>query len=289
MNVQQEEVKRCIDVPLELGESPLWDAERGVLWFVDITAPAIFQYSPVDGTLKRHDMPSVVGCIGLAADQRLVAALKNGVHLFDPATGELQFLVDPESDRPDNRPNDGKVGPDGCFWLGTMEQNSLVNSGALYRITPQGECTRVLDDLFVSNGLAWSPDGKTMYHTDGSSPSIQAYDFDPELGTISNRRLLVTLDHEEVGWPDGATMDREGNYWCAGIYIGKINQISPQGEILRSIQMPAVATTMPCLGGASGRTLFVTSLGVDVDERWQDGTLLSYEVDAEAGPVYKFG
>ncbi|WP_371316788.1 SMP-30/gluconolactonase/LRE family protein [Pseudomonas gingeri] len=289
MNIIEPLITVCTDVPFALAESPLWDDHREVLWFVDIDAPALFSYQPVSRELTCFDMPSPIGCIGLTHDNQIIAGLKSGVHLFDPQTRELQFLVNPEPDRPDNRLNDGKVGPDGCFWVGSMDQNSINTTGALYRVTPYGQCTRVLDNLFVSNGLAWSPDHRTLYHTDGISAAINAYDFDPVSGEISNPRVLITLDFEQTGWPDGGTVDLEGNYWSAGIYRGRINQISPQGELLHSLQMPVIGTTMPCFGGPDGRTLFVTSLTVEVDDQEQAGTLLSCSIDIQGAPIFKFG
>ncbi|MGT2476584.1 SMP-30/gluconolactonase/LRE family protein [Paraburkholderia terrae] len=288
MAVPEFHVSFCTDLPLEIGESPLWDNDRGILWFVDIAAHAIYSFEPVKRTLDRFEMPAPVGSIGLTTDKRLVVALKTGVHLFDPVTGALDFLVNPEADRPGNRLNDGKVGPDGCFWVGSMDENSTQISGALYRIEPSGQYTRVRDGLFAANGLAWSPNGQTMYHADGLSPSIKAFDFDPYSGAISNERDFVTLDTEEYGWPDGATIDIAGNYWSAGIFKGRINQISPQGELLLSLQMPIMGTTMPCLGGIQGKTLFVTSLSAELDDVLQQGALLACEVDVEGLPAYRF-
>lgn len=289
MNIIEPVVTACIDEHLQVGESPLWDDKRSVLWFVDIDAPALFNFDPLTRALTRFDMPSPIGCIGLTQDDRIIVGLKSGVHLFDPLTQLLEFLVNPEPDRPGNRLNDGKVGPDGCFWVGSMDQGTINTTGALYRVTPEGQSTRMLDNLFVSNGLAWSPDHRTLYHTDGVSAAINAYDFDPTNGTISNPRVLISFDYEHTGWPDGGTVDTQGNYWSAGIYRGMINQVSPQGELLRSLQMPFSGITMPCFGGIDGRTLFVTSLTVELDEEEQAGTLLACEIDAQGAPVYKFG
>ncbi|BDB20826.1 hypothetical protein cym2001_41910 [Pseudomonas sp. CYM-20-01] len=211
------------------------------------------------------------------------------MHLFDPQPHALEFLVNPEPDRPDNRLNDGKVGPDGCFWVGSMDQNTINTTGALYRVTPDGTSTRVLDNLFVSNGLAWSPDHRTLYHTDGISATINAYDFDLASGAISNPRVLISFDFEQTGRPDGGTVDMQGDYWSAGIYRGMINQVSPQGELLRSLQMPVSGTTMPCFGAVDGRTLFVTSLTVELDDQEQAGTLLACNIDVQGAPTYRFG
>ena len=114
MSVQaiQAGAKQLIDVPLGVGESPVWDERRNVLLFVDITAPALFAYDPATANLQRWAMPSPIGSLGLCDDGRAIVALKSGVHFFDLATGRLDLLVAPEPDRPYNRLNDGKVGPD---------------------------------------------------------------------------------------------------------------------------------------------------------------------------------
>lgn len=289
MNIIQLPVTVCTDVPFEIGESPLWDEQQALLWFVDINGHAIYSFDPVSRQLKHYPMPALVGCIALTDDGRLLAALKTGVHLFDPVSGELEYLVHPETDRPNNRPNDGKVGPDGCFWLGSMDEHSTNISGALYRITRAGKSTRVKDGIFIANGLAWSPDGKTMYHADGLSPAVKAYDFDIQTGAFSNERDFFSLEHEEFGWPDGATVDAAGNYWSAGIFKGRINQISPEGELLNSFQMPLLGTTMPCIGGPTGSTMYVTSLATDLNDERQEGTLLSCDVDAKGVASYRFG
>jgi sugar lactone lactonase YvrE len=278
-----------IDFNLEIGESPVWDERRGVLWFVDILSPAVLCLEPTTRKVSTYAMPAVVGSISLAFDARLVVALSTGVHLFDPGTGKLEFLVHPEPDRVMNRLNDGKVGPDGCFWIGSMHDSvPRAPSGALYRITPSGESLRVLDGIKVSNGLAWSPDGSTMYHADSRGSYINAFDFDVATGNLSNSRALLTLT-EQQGLPDGAAVDNKGFYWSAGVTAGKLNKISPQGVLVESIELPVAAPTMPCFGGFDGRTIFVTSLASDRSGRHEQGTLISFESDVVGAPVGRFG
>jgi sugar lactone lactonase YvrE len=222
-------------------------------------------------------------------DARLVVALRTGVHLFDPGSGELEFLVHPEPNRPMNRLNDGKVGPDGCFWIGSMHDSvPRAPSGALYRVAPSGENHCVLDGIKVSNGLAWSPDGRTMYHADSRGSYVSAFDFDVATGSLSNGRALITLT-EEQGLPDGAAVDDRGFYWSAGVTAGKLNKISPQGALVESIELPVAAPTMPCFGGFDKRTIFVTSLASGGSGRREQGTLISFESDAVGAPVGRFG
>jgi sugar lactone lactonase YvrE len=278
-----------IDFNLEIGESPVWDERRGVLWFVDILSPAVLCLEPLTRKVAAFAMPADVGSIGLAFDARLVVALRTGVHLFDPGSGELVFLVHPEPDRAMNRLNDGKVGPDGCFWIGSMHDSvPRAPSAALYRVAPSGESLRVLDGIKVSNGLAWSPDGRTMYHADSRGSYINAFDFDVATGGLSNARALMTLT-EEQGLPDGAAVDNSGFYWSAGVTAGKLNKISPQGILVESVELPVSAPTMPCFGGHDGGTIFVTSLASDRSGRHEQGTLISFETDAVGAPVGRFG
>jgi sugar lactone lactonase YvrE len=281
--------ENLINFHLEIGESPVWDERRGVLWFVDILSPAVLCIQPATRKIDAYAMPAAVGSISLASDTRLVVALRTGVHLFDPSSGELTFLVHPEPDRPMNRFNDGKVGPDGCFWIGSMHDSvPRAPSGALYRVTPNGESRCVVDGIKVSNGLAWSPDGGTMYHADSRESYIKAFDFDAATGHLSNGRTLMTLT-EEQGLPDGAAVDVDGFYWSAGVTAGKLNKISPEGVLVESIALPVQAPTMPCFGGVNGQTIFVTSLASDRSGQRDEGTLISFETASMGAPVGRFG
>lgn len=277
---------RLIDTPLAVGESVVWDDRGHCLWFVDILAPATFRLDPKTRELKRWEMPAAIGSLGLCADGRLVVALRSGVHLFDPQSGALEFLVHPEPDRPGNRLNDGKVGPDGCFWVGSMDDRADKEPvAALYRVTPSGISTRVADGLTVSNGLAWSADGKTMFHSDSRQRFIAACDFDARTGVISNRRVLRTMTDAE-GRPDGAACDVEGYYWSAGVSAGRLNRIAPDGTIDRQVALPAPAPTMPCFGGPGLSTMYVTSL----QREGQDpGSLFELDVGIAGAPIARFG
>lgn len=278
-----------IEFRLEIGESPVWDDRRGILWFVDILAPAVLSLDPASRKVRSFPMPAHVGSVSLALDGRLVVALRSGVHLFDPASNDLTFLVHPEPDRPMNRLNDGKVGPDGCFWVGSMHDSTPRSpTGALYRVTPSGDCRRVLDGIKVSNGLAWSPDRATMYHADTRENSIKAFDFDTASGHLRNGRELITLT-ETQGLPDGAAVDDLGDYWSAGVTSGKLNRISPDGTLRESIALPVAAPTMPCFGGPDGRTLFITSLTSHRGGETQHGTLVAFRSDTTGRPLPRFG
>jgi len=283
-------VRHPLDRPIQNGESPCWDAGRQALYFVDMAAPAVLRLDPASGALQAWKMPAPIGSMGLCPDERAIVALKTGVHLFDFETGRLELVADPERGRPDNRLNDGKVGPDGSFWVGSMSSASPQRADSrLFRIAADGTCTpMVVEGLTTSNGLAWSPDGRLMYHSDSRGKFLQVFDHDPQTGAIANARRLRDFDEAE-GRPDGAAMDVEGYYWSAGVSAGCINRIAPDGRIVEKYLLPVAAPSMPCFGGPDLRTLYVTSLSTDRTGTAEHGTVLSFDVDVAGVRVARFG
>ncbi|MGC1303946.1 MAG: SMP-30/gluconolactonase/LRE family protein [Caulobacteraceae bacterium] len=282
-------VTTLIDFSLSIGESPVWDPHAGVLWFIDIEAPAIFRLDPVSGRLDRFPTPQTVASLGLAGGGRLVVALRNGVHLFDPQAGVFDLLAHPEPNRPANRLNDGKVGPDGAFWVGSMsEHRPYQPTGAFYRVAPSGEIRCIRQGIHVSNGLAWSPDGRTLYHADSVVPEILAYGFEPATGALTEPRVFARFD-PDIGRVDGAAVDAEGCYWCAGITAGRLNRFSPAGALMDSLPLPIRWPTMPCFGGPDLRTLYLTSLAREEGGVGQVGSLVSLDVGVAGLPPYVFG
>ncbi|MFG6082981.1 SMP-30/gluconolactonase/LRE family protein [Paracoccus litorisediminis] len=283
----QPKVRQVIDMPLQVGESPVWDARTGALWFVDTLAPALFRRH-ADGRLDRFDMPAAAGSLGLCDSGLIVVGLQTGVHLLDPATAALSLLCDPDGGRADSRLNDGKVGPDGYFWVGTRDEAEPQTGNArLYRVAPDGSFATVLDGLLTSNGLAWSPDGRRMYHSDSSGLYVQAFDFDPMRGGIGDATRLHDNAPDE-GRPDGAAMDAEGCYWSAGVRSGRLNRMNAQGEIIEIWEMPHKGCSMPCFGGPDLRTLYVTCLHMPRDDgTMQPGTLLAFDAPVAGAPVHR--
>jgi sugar lactone lactonase YvrE len=257
------EVTCVLDARAELGECPVWSVEEQALYWVDIRAPAMHRLDPVSGASRTWAMPSRIGSFGLRESGGAVVALVDGFHVLDFATGELSFLVGPEPVA-GVRLNDGKVGPDGRFWAGTMDEEQLARPiAALYRLDPDHSLHRVVDGLIVSNGLAWTADGAVMFHSDSKGQVIWAYDYDD--GRISGRRV-VARPTEEIGRPDGGAADVDGFYWSAGISAGVLNRWSPDGRLDRSIPLPCAHPTAPCFGGPDMRTIFVTSLRHDLPD-----------------------
>lgn len=278
-----------------IGECPTWDEGSQAILFASITEGTIQAIPAGAGESKVYRLPAPIGSFGLCRSRRLVVALRDRVVLYDLATGEITLVATVAHRIGEMRLNDGKVGPDGAFWVGSMDDRDIPAKepiGRLYRIAANGSCTVIADGLRISNGLAWSPDGRLMYHSDSRSRWVDVWDFDPVAGAASNRRRFLTLT-DEIGRPDGAACDLSGNYWSAGPSGGALNCFSPRGELVQSIRMPNHRPTMVCFGGSDMRTIFVTSLSEGLSEEALAahplvGTLLATRVDAVGAPVARF-
>ncbi|MGG5819220.1 SMP-30/gluconolactonase/LRE family protein [Falsiroseomonas sp. HW251] len=273
-----------------VGESPVWDAESHRLWWVDIRAPALHRTDPATGTTETWPMPDAIGSIGLCRSGAILLALRSGIHRFVPTRADAPpvLVARPPGEPAHNRLNDGKVSPDGRFLVGSMDDRpEKLPVAALHRLDPGGACTRLAEGYIVSNGLAWSPDGRTLYHSDSRASIIWAWDYDAATGAIANRRVFARPT-EEQGRPDGAAVDAEGGYWSAGVSAGRLNRFLPDGRLDRSIPMPVRAPTMPCFGGPGLSTLFVTSLTPAGEAHPADGALVVLDVGIAGAPVGRF-
>ena len=281
-----------LDARAELGECPVWSIPEQVLYWIDIRAPSLHRLDPATNENQTWVLPSRVGSFALRESGGAVVALVDGFHLLDFATGALTFLTGPVH-VPGTRFNDGKASPDGRFWAGTMDEESLSRPIAvLYRLDPDGGLHPMVKDLIVSNGLAWTADGRTMYHSDSKGPIIWAYDYDPNIGEITNRRVLAEPT-EQIGRPDGAAVDQDGFYWSAGISAGVLNRWSPAGRLVRSIPLPCSNPTAPCFGGPDLKTIFITSLRHDLSAevlaaKPLSGGIFSIRVDVPGVPISRF-
>jgi len=257
------EFKPLNDVRCELGEGPVYDDRADALFQCDISGQAVHRFDLTTGAHRKWSFPSEVGSIGLSERGRLVVALRHVVGLFDIADGSFNPIAEIETTLDGNtRLNDGKVGPDGAFWVGSMDERPRPVDdplGALYRVTADGRVEQKVTGLFTSNGMAFSPDGRSMFHTDTTPGWIDRWDFDPATGVISNR-TRIAQQTEETGRPDGGATDADGNYWSAGPSAQRLNVFSPDGKLLETYPVPLAAPTMPCFGGKNLKRLFVTSL-----------------------------
>lgn len=259
----------------ETGESPVWCDRRQVLWWVDIQPGLLHCFDPNTGQDRSWDMGQPVACIGLTEGDDLVLGLRDGLFRFSPATGERHLFAACESDQPQNRPNDAAMSRDGRLFFGTMQsQPDGVPHGTLYRLDPDGQITALFSGLHVPNGLAVSPDNRSLYLSDSWRDVRKIWRFDlSDEGQISNRQLWFDTTGQP-GRPDGGCSDAEGYYWMAGIDGGQLLRLSPEGKIDRTIDLPIRKPSKVCFGGKDFKTLFVTSLGAG-DASEHAGALLT--------------
>lgn len=254
--------ERVVDIACRIGESPVYDDRREALFFCDIPEKRIYCLRLADDALTNWTFESDVGSLGLCRSGRLVVGLRDRVILFDPETGTVSHVAEVEAERPETRLNDGKVGPDGAFWVASFDDQDPQRRpiGTLYRVSADGTVEAKAGGFRTANGLAFSPDGTIMYHADSRGPWIDRWSFDPQSGTISDRRRFADLDEPRDGRPDGGATDAEGCYWSAGLGAGRLNRFRPDGTLVGWYPVPVPNPTMPCFAGRDLRTLFVTSL-----------------------------
>ena len=279
-----------------LGESPVYDAGRNVLWYCDITEHAVRRFDLGNSETHSWSFPTDVGSLGLTESGRLVIALRDEVGIWDPADETWRGLVEIEKGNKETRLNDGKVGPDGAFWVGTMDDSDRSVKepiGSLYRVTADGKAEKKVDGIIVSNGLGWSPDDKTFYFADTPRQQVYAYDFDLESGEIANRRIFVTLPEAE-GKPDGLTVDAEGFVWVAHWDGWCVTRYDPEGKVERVVNLPVPRPTSCVFGGADMQTLFVTSARIRLSaaqlaEAPLSGSIFSIDTGIKGLPETVFG
>jgi L-arabinonolactonase len=256
------EVERVLDIRARLGEGTLWDPAAGVLWWLDILGQQIHRFSPATGANRSWPTPEQPGCVAVRASGGIILAMGSAFHSFDAATGGFERLASSDDLRPQLRFNDGRTDRDGRFWSGTTDMSATPTAiGALFSLD-SGMCVRRrVPGIACSNGLAWAPDGKTMYHADTPEKVVWAWDFDRATGEIGNRRVFVDTTH--FGLPDGATVDADGCYWLTLPFTGLIVRFDPKGRVVAKVELPTPIPTCCEFGGADLDILYVTTGALD--------------------------
>lgn len=260
-------VEPVTDVVCNLGESPLWSAEQETLHWVDVTERRIHSLKLATGAVETHATKSMPASLALRRSGGLLVAWRTGLSIFDPATGTSTGLPAGGIDFANERFNDGKVDRRGRFFVGTMDPKLERPVAGLYRVGTDRSVARLADGIRLSNGIAWSPDDRTLYHCESRPGLVFAYDFDVDAGIISNRRLFLDLSAEPYG-PDGCTVDADGCLWLAEVRAGRVGRYAPDGRRIGGIDLPAKRVTSVMFGGAGLQTLFITTmrLGLDAGE-----------------------
>jgi len=256
LNCEQAEL--ALDAKADLGEGPVWDDQTHQLVWVDIMACRVNLLDPSSGVNRAFDAGSPVGAAVLRSSGGLVLAQKECFAQMDLQTGAVTRLCGFPGIGPLIRMNDAKCDPQGRLWAGTLSTDLRPGAGALYRLDPGGQVSRMPPDVTCSNGTDWSLDGKTMYYVDSMTRRVDCFDFDPVSGTIANRRTFVEIELEGA-LPDGLTVDAEGNVWVALWGGSCIRCYNPAGELLTTVPVPASQTSSCAFGGEDLGDLYITS------------------------------
>ena len=274
--------------PCTLGESPFWHPDEQRLYWVDIQQRCVHRVNPATGVAEQWPMPSEPGCIAPVRHRRegrgvgggLVIALRDGVYGADHWGSALTLMAPALHDVTTHRFNDGKADPQGRFWVSTINETRTSASAQLLSLAAgawAGDAALTLQVMAsgatVGNGLAWSPDARTLYWADTSRHAVRAWDWDAGANALSRERIFKQWPPKPAdrlaghpvpnpvyaGRPDGAAVDVAGNYYIAMYEGAQILKLSPDGNLLASIAVPAQCPTMPCFGGEDGCTLYITT------------------------------
>ena len=297
--------------PSGLGESPFWHPDEQMLYWIDIPGRQIHRLNVFMGSVQSWSMPSEPGSIAparsLGEGSGLVIALRDGIYRAREWGGDLQQVVKATHDTATTRFNDGKADPRGRFWAGTMYEPRDVNSAQLFSMDCRNSILPTLElklgNAVIANGLAWSPDAATVYWADTPSHTIRAWDWDLETNAMTGERVFKQWPGKPDGWrpgmpgyggrPDGAAVDIQGNYYVAMFEGARVLKLSPAGEVLLEIPVPAQCPTMPCFGGSDLQTLYLTTArdkrsAQELQTYPDSGCVFSMRVDVPGLPVNFF-
>ncbi len=246
------------DAKAVLGEGAIWHGGSKKLWWIDIDPGLVHILDPKTNTTRTLTLGRPVGTIVPRKAGGAMVAVKDGFAALDLESGTLDLWSDPESHLPNNRFNDGKCDPSGRFWAGTIGKDP----GGLYRLDKDKSVTKMFGGVKVSNGIAWSLDRKTMYYIDTPTMEVAAWDYDDATGKIENRRVAIQVPKENA-YPDGSTLDADGNLWVAHWDGWSVTCYDPKtGKQIRKVEMPVQRVTSVAFGDDDLGTLYVTSASV---------------------------
>lgn len=273
----------AVDADNYLGETPIWSVEEQVLWWVNCEQPSqLHRWSPDTNAHDVWPMPQRCGGFVPKAGGGLLVVLADGLYDFDSGNGALTLRVKLALD-PMVKLHECHCDRQGRFWVGSYDHHfpadRSAKGGCFYRLDGD-RLTPVIDGIAVANGLAFSPDGRTLYASDSPSRRVDAYTLDPATGEISDRRAFITLTDDDAGFIDGATVDSEGGYWLTMVAAAELRRYHADGTLDRRIPLPFSNPTKPAFGGKNLATLYVTSTKMALNT--------DHSLYGANGPVYAF-
>ncbi|XP_034943078.1 regucalcin-like isoform X2 [Chelonus insularis] len=258
--------------PFTLTEGPHWDESTNLLYFVDIPEQKFYCWNPKNNKLTHTSFNSPVGVAIPIANKKNAFVVGCGTNVLEltwdtsanntnPIT---KVIASVDTDRDDTRINDGKIDAKGRFWFGTMgekKEEIIYKRGSLYRMGSDGIPKKMVSPVCISNGLTWNHKNDTFYYIDSPTRQVVSYDYDYNTGDINNKHVIFDLNNHNIpGFPDGMTIDEGGNLWIAIYDGGRVIQVDPSnGNLLKTINLPATKITSVAFGGQNKDILYVTS------------------------------
>jgi len=256
---------KYIDKKFLLGESPWWDADNNSLVFIDIEGKAFYTINHLTRKVEEHKTKWHPGTIVPTNKGNFLIAEGNTMYIANAEGLELCQLSTLNYSTDSLRFNDGKCAPNGTFWVGTVDCKYYSKPTArLYSFVDKNICT-VLENITISNGICWSPDGQTMYYIDSPTRTVKAFDYDLETSRVSNERIAIRTP-EKWGTPDGCCSDSKGNIWVAqwgGSCVALWNPTT--GSLIKKLDVPAKNVTAVALGGENLDQLFITTASIAME------------------------
>lgn len=274
-----------LDARAELAEGPIWNYKEHKLYWVNIDGRELHIYDPETKEDRVFDTTEKIGTVVPMENGDVLVALQSGIHQMNTTTGELRFMTNPLPD-PEIRFNDGKCDPSGRFWVGSMHLKQITGKAALYRMDTDDVIHQMLDNVTISNGIAWSADKKTMYYVDTPTKKVDAFDYDDATGHISNRRTVIQVP-DGSGSPDGMTIDEEGMLWTALWGDFSVARWNPAtGELLEKVTVPVPQVSACAFGGKDLSTLYITTAREnmskeDLEKYPLSGSLFAVDLDVK--------
>ena len=282
MNTQGSQASCVCATESQLGEGPIWVPQERALWFVDIRQQRICRLEPATATVRHWQAPGKVSFVLPTQSGVFLVGLPGAVARFNPVDGRFETVLHLAQEPSGNRLNDACIDPAGRLWFGSMDDAEQTPTGGLYSWSGAGPEAKHDAGYVISNGPAFSPDGRVMYHTDTLKREIYRFDV-AEGGHLKHKQTLIRVE-PSAGWPDGTTIDSEGCLWVA-LYGGwSVRRYSPGGELLQSVSVPCANITKVAFGGDDLRTVYVTTArkelsAADLESQPQAGGLFAFAVD----------
>jgi sugar lactone lactonase YvrE len=259
-------VLKTISSQCFLGEGPLWIADLGCFFWVDIEKGNLHRYHLASEKLEIRNFPHYIAVVLKGQNGKLILGLDRKLVWYDWETEEIEKLCEVETNQPLHRFNDGKVDFKGRIWIGTLSTKFTEGAGSLYRIDSNLKPEVRLKNLTISNGMAWTEEQETFYFIDTPTRKIQEFSFDPETGEIRFRRVAVEIP-EDLGFPDGMCIDREGMLWVAHYGGSGVYRWNPQtGKLQDKIELPVPHVTSCCFGGENLDVMLITTAQENMTE-----------------------